>query len=358
MLKTTDLDAAVDADILTRNQADKLLDFARQRRANFTVRTHEDERFRFLKGFNDVFLTTGVVLIAIALMFMQRAGGFAGVPIGIIACGVIWGLSIILVARHKAVLPGIALASAFAFYASIAGCQLYEAFAFSGPGRTAINDSFLAGLVLASAASVLYFWYFRLPFALLLIAGTAAAAVMVAVAISMGYTSYPKAPNHNDIVNTTMTLALMCGLGIFGAAMWFDTSDPERLTRRADCGFWLHLTAAPLIVHPLIAQLGKTEAGSATGYSIAVFVIVSVLAVVALVIDRRAILVAALSYLIAALTYLLNTGTPFGVTSYFIPLGLVGTFVLVLGLWWRDLRARILTPFMRNPLVRRLPPLT
>src|SRR5438874_3733945 len=36
------------------------------------------------------------------------------------------------------------------------------------------------------------------------------------------------------------------------AAMAFDASDRERATRRADCAFWLHLLAAPLIVHSLI----------------------------------------------------------------------------------------------------------
>ncbi len=35
--------------------------------------------------------------------------------------------------------------------------------------------------------------------------------------------------------------------------MRFDMTDPERLTRRTDIAFWLHLLAAPLIVHSLIS---------------------------------------------------------------------------------------------------------
>ena len=37
--------------------------------------------------------------------------------------------------------------------------------------------------------------------------------------------------------------------------MYYDLSDRTRTTRLADCAFWLHLLAAPLIVHSLIRLL-------------------------------------------------------------------------------------------------------
>jgi hypothetical protein len=46
-----------------------------------------------------------------------------------------------------------------------------------------------------------------------------------------------------------------CGLRVFAAAMSFDLSDRDRMTRRSDCAFWLHLLAAPLIVHSLISLI-------------------------------------------------------------------------------------------------------
>ena len=50
-----------------------------------------------------------------------------------------------------------------------------------------------------------------------------------------------------------MPLLLLCGLAVFALAMRFDLSDPKRQTRRTDIAFWLHMLAAPLIVHPLAA---------------------------------------------------------------------------------------------------------
>ena len=43
--------------------------------------------------------------------------------------------------------------------------------------------------------------------------------------------------------------------------MSFDISDRERLTRRADCAFWLHLLAAPLIVHSVVSLVSEPLAG-------------------------------------------------------------------------------------------------
>ncbi len=55
----------------------------------------------------------------------------------------------------------------------------------------------------------------------------------------------------SDAVESAVFLG--CGLAVFAAAMAFDISDRERVTRRADCAFWLHLLAAPLIVHSLVS---------------------------------------------------------------------------------------------------------
>jgi hypothetical protein len=45
---------------------------------------------------------------------------------------------------------------------------------------------------------------------------------------------------------------LCCGLAVFAVAMSYDLTDPERVTHRSDCAFWLHFLAAPLLVHSLI----------------------------------------------------------------------------------------------------------
>ena len=54
------------------------------------------------------------------------------------------------------------------------------------------------------------------------------------------------------------------GLAIFATAMKFDMSDRNRVTQRTDIAFWLHLLAAPLIVHSIVRPL-LTESALSTG---------------------------------------------------------------------------------------------
>ena len=54
----------------------------------------------------------------------------------------------------------------------------------------------------------------------------------------------------SDGFRLVLPLIFLSGLLLFGLALWWDMSHPGRRTRRADVGFWLHLSAAPLLVHP------------------------------------------------------------------------------------------------------------
>ena len=146
--------------------------------------------------------------------------------------------------------------------------------AFSPIGPTPRNQSFLeqvrrnltmhGALALAIKAAVaagaagVYYLRFRLPFALLLLAAT-----LLTVALSLFSAAMPGSSN------VVWSLVLFCGGAVvFAAAMAFDISDRERLTRRADCAFWLHLLAAPLIVHSLIT-LATGGITTSRAYSVA-----------------------------------------------------------------------------------------
>ena len=124
--------------------------------------------------------------------------------------------------------------------------------------------------------------------------------------------------------------------------MRFDISDPERVTRRTDIAFWLHLLAAPLIVHPLIRGLLHGLAVHLTpGAALGILWIFLILGMVAVIIDRRAILVSGLVYAGAAYGSLIRT---FGVTNYIIPIVLLslGAFILLLSAGWQPLRRALL----------------
>src|SRR2546430_17743581 len=81
--------------------------------------------------------------------------------------------------------------------------------------------------------------------------------------------------------------------GMFLFAMWWDGSDRARLTRRADVAFWLHLLAAPMIVHPVFTLLGLTTGHANVGEGLAVVALYIVLGITALAVDRPPLLVSA-----------------------------------------------------------------
>ena len=115
-IESEDLDAAVDAGVLPQTQADALRVFFAERRSgapkpgdtNAAPRRGdtEDERFRFMTGFNDFFFAIGILLVGFGMAFFT---GGEPVP-SLIAVIIVWGLSELLVRRMRLVLPGILLA--------------------------------------------------------------------------------------------------------------------------------------------------------------------------------------------------------------------------------------------------------
>ena len=129
-------------------------------------------------------------------------------------------------------------------------------------------------------------------------------------------------------------------IGVFLFAMWWDASDRGRLTRRADVAFWLHLLAAPMIVHPIFTLLGLND-GTCDDRrrrwsSILLYV---ALGLTALAIDRRALLVSALAYVLFALQQLFRQ---FGAVELNVALTalVIGSALLLLSAFWHQARGR------------------
>jgi hypothetical protein len=351
MLKDTDIDAAVAKGLMTEAQAAELRELARQRAAE---QSHE-ERFRFLKGFNDVFFTIGVVLFLLGAAFFMPPGT-SGI---VVMAALVWGLAEFLVKRLRLVLPGILLAVAFVVLVLAASVglpvegRLGSDFEWHWPTDWSLLQAlrnypggplaFTVRALVPAAAAAAFYWRFKLPFALLPLAAS-----LVIAAFGVASLLLPHAPAVADTL-----FSLVSGLTVFAAAMSFDMSDRERVTRRADCAFWLHLLAAPLIVRSAMS-LGALPLASGAGSgtpALAVIVIVAVLALVALLIDRRALLVAGLAYLGGAIGYLLsgNPGATLAAT-----LVILGAIVLTLGAGWVPLR-RLLLALLPSAISNRLP---
>lgn len=362
MLKDTDLDEAVAQGIVTTAQAAALRDLAQRRERERAIALGHEERFRFLKGFNDVFFTIGVVLFLLGVAYFMPSG-VSGL---LLAAALVWSLAEILVRQLRLVLPGILLTLVFVGLVLAASVGL-PAESWSGydikkeiPSAFGILQAlqyypggpllFAARALVPAAAAGAFYWRFKLPFALLPMAIS-----LVVAGLGVASFLFPRAPAVADTI-----FSLVSGLAVFAAAMSFDISDRERLTRRADCAFWLHLLAAPLIVRSIMTLVSAPlDARYLTQMNatlaVAVALTVAVLAVVAVVIDRRALLVSGLAYLGWAIAYALTDAGRGGPFTLAATLVILGAIVLTLGAGWVPLR-RLLLPLLPSAISNRLPP--
>jgi len=161
------------------------------------------------------------------------------------------------------------------------------------------------------------------------------------------------ASNNITLKNVLLASSLVLGIGTFLFAMRWDASDPTRETRRSDVAFWLHLLAAPLIVHPVFELLGLTRGAATTLDAVLVIGLYIGLGLVALAIDRRALLVSALAYVLFALNSLFQT---YGAVELSVALTalVIGSALLLLSAFWASARRAVVTP-LPNGLRGKLP---
>lgn len=363
-----DIEAAVTAGVIPQAQADALQAFiAERRRAPLAESGREDESFRFMTGFNDFFFAIGILLLGFGVGLFSASGQMPA-WVSLIPAALIWGLSELLVRRLRLVLPGILLSIFFIVFVyravPIDLLPIMDAkvprFPLTNPiyhalfGITGVPLVTIVKALVGAAAAGLYYWRFRLPFALLPIGAS-----LVALTLALVEYAFGPLPSLVDAL-----VMLSCGLATFALAMRYDMSDRARVTRRSDCAFWLHLLAAPLIVHSLISLIGSNFLQFNNTVAVAIMLIVAALAVIAIVIDRRALLVSALIYVGLVIAYAIGgaglwQGTPRGMDRglvFFATLTILGAFVITLGVGWAPLR-RLLIPLISPSIAARLPPI-
>jgi hypothetical protein len=312
------------------------------------IPTPDDESLRFVSGFGDVFVALGLILFfGAAGFFLQHFIGPVAMWVGQAALA--WLLAEFFTRRRRMALPSIILLVVFVGSVFMSGLQTQiQGNQFEpnivGVARGDVSGApvWLSGLVAAGLAAV-HYWRFRVP---ITVAAGAAAFSVALVSFLSSLISGPPAWVFRALV-------LVCGIGVFIAAMCFDSSDPERATRRTDIAFWLHLLAAPLIVHPVVSYFLKNGGGVETSGAAAILIVFLIFALAAIAIDRRAILVSGLTYAGIAFGSLLRQT---GVSDMTIPATLLalGVFVLILSAGWQWLRRVVLLLFPA-PIARRLP---
>jgi hypothetical protein len=194
---------------------------------------------------------------------------------------------------------------------------------------------------------LVYWVRFRVPFALAVVAvGVFGIAILLA-AIARGTPATWTEMFKLSASGPFAWITLLVGLAVFAVAMWFDMSDPHRVTRRSANGFWLHLVAAPALVNTVALSLLDQDSAAA---NLILLAVLAFFAAVAIIIDRRSFLIAAIGYIV---TLSLTVFVPGHAAT---PILLLGIALLTLGAFWQPIRATLLRPLAGVLPLDRLPP--
>lgn len=327
-----------------------------------------EENFRLINSFNDIFVAVGIVILLVAVGAIGQAiAGMISPEVswqvigdptttdaqlreyerandlnealsfafpGLLIAAIAWPLSEFFTRKRRMALPSILLLLAF-----VGGAF----FGILGTGMTVLAEgNQTAGALMISAAALisagaawLHWRRFMVPITVAAGAAGVAGTVIGLIVAAVG-------PG-NIVPDVVFALVFVAGLAVWLFAMRWDISDRERITRRSDVAFWLHLLAAPMIAHPVFALLGVTD-GRDLGISAAIGVlgVYVVFGIVALTIDRRALLVSALAYVLFALTFLFEE---FGAVELGFALTalVIGSALLSLSAFWQPIRRSVVT---------------
>ena len=352
MIDQSDLKASIGAGILTEAQAASLTALSLSRQGAREGLSAGDEPFELFRGFNEIFIMVGLGIIATGWVGLMTAMVVASIERfqtlialqTLVTAGLIWLLAEYFIRRRRMVGPAIMLSLLFAGNAAFGLAQWFaQVFMVA---RQDFSSLVFPG-VLTVLAMVLFWLRFKVPFALALIA---LGLFMVSLLAAATRSGTPQ--NITDVFVFSgeggfawITLAL--GLAVFAVAMLFDSSDPHRVTRRSAQGFWLHVVAAPAIVNTVALSLLSSGIAGANGILLG---FLALIAVVAIVIDRRSFLMAAIGYIVGV------AATTFTGDNVMWLIFALGVSMLLLGAFWERIRAVILRILPLSGLRRYLPP--
>lgn len=311
MYTEDDLNSAVQAGVMTEATAAA---FRSHVAAGHHSPVVDEEYFRLITGFNDIFV---VIACALLLVSVSWIGGSVQPWLGPLAlAAAAWGLAEFFTRQRRMALPSIVLMLVFvgAVWSLVMG----------------LTESLALGSALAAVAAWLHWQRFKVP-----ITVAAGAAALSALAVSAVLASPLQGKGLEILV------AFFAGVAVFLWALRWDAQDRQRQTRKADVAFWLHLLSAPLMVHPVFTVLGLLEGRSGWWAAVAVLVLYAVITLASLAIDRRALMVSALAYVLYAFSTLFKQ---YGVVSlgFAITALTIGSALLLLSAFWHVSRARVL----------------
>ncbi|PCJ37946.1 MAG: hypothetical protein COA75_01635 [Cellvibrionales bacterium] len=333
MYSDEDLVSAVEAGVFNNDTVDAFRAHVAVLRQTPAV---DDEHFRFITGFNDIFVVIACALLLISVNWIGAAiapwvGSF-------LQAASAWALAEYFARVRRMALPSIVLLLAFVGGAVLGGIILLKNLGLAEE----LGIGF--GCAVGAGAAWLHWQRFKVP---ITVAAGMAILVLAAVMLFIGVIPAAK--------DWWAPIVFIGGVLVFISAMAWDASDTQRLTRRSDVAFWLHLVAAPLMVHPIFSLLGAFDHTMGLLTALAITLLYCCIALVSLSIDRRALMVSALAYVLYAFNTLLQEYGIVSLSFAFAALT-IGGALLLMSAFWHSCRAFVLG-FYSETICQRLPPL-
>jgi len=349
-----DLRSAVAAGVLTEAQAATVKAMAQDRAGKRAAMPAEDEPFEFFKGFSEIFVSVGLIILMAGIggLLSLFTGPLILIALPAIVAAMAWWWATYFTLQRRMNLPSMVLAGAFGVGVFLSAMTML----------TQVDVSARMVLVIAAVVAMVAMavWYrtFRLPFAMFILgmfALTAIYAVTASLSSLTDLAATPFAAGVFDLRNSPQfaLATLAFGIAAFAAGMWFDTRDPYRLGRHAATGFWLHLMAAPALVNTVALTLFNM--GGTVGMA-TMAVALTIIALLALVIDRRSFLTAGIIYIALVIAWIIQGGGNSDFSQWVAIVLILGATITALGTWWVPLRAAVMRMLPAFPGKTRLPP--
>src|SRR5690349_19872103 len=222
MYSESDLEAAIAGGALTPEQAGRFRDFVASGRHMPVV---DEEHFRLLTGFNDIFVAIAAVILLVAVAWIghyigPRIDGEGPSPTsGLLVAATAWGLAEFFTRQRRMALPSIILL--LAFVGGVMAFSLFATVLAVGPENFEDNGQAFA-LVLSGGAAIgaigawLHWRRFRVPITIAAASAAAVALVLGLIASTLiGDGQNISEERGREIMSILEGVALVLGIGVF-----------------------------------------------------------------------------------------------------------------------------------------------
>jgi hypothetical protein len=322
MISKQRLQQAADKGIIQDTQIEPLLGFLQGKNTETT--SNQEEPLKFIRSFGDVFIALGIGILVFAINMLGLSQYEYLLPvIGFILIAE-W-----LVRVRKLALPGMVILISILFF-------VHQAINIDS------EQSAIWTFALIVVTSLAFYVRYKMPFSLLPLTGG-----LIAIAIIM---------IGAQVLSNPIIFSVL-GLTVFSVAMLFDSQDTKRETHLSDSAFWLHLLASPLIVHGVMLSmlLGEHAWLQAIDKEIIIVVFFIGFLLLALLLDRRAMLISTQMYMVYALTQLVQGQFSHSQNLVIYILMGLGAFIIFFGTFWYRTR-RLIFGFMSDSAFSRYLP--